>query len=83
MSESRSSFMSHDAAHGALPTLRAATALDVASGSYLAPRSFELKGEPVLVPVPKPARDETAARSMGGFEEADRCSFRWAFVRLE
>jgi len=60
-----SSFMSHDAAHGALPTLRAATALDVASGSYVAPsRLFQLKGEPVLVQVPKPARDETAARTL-------------------
>jgi hypothetical protein len=59
------SFMSHDAAHGALPTLRAATALDVASGSYVAPsRLFQLKGEPVLVQVPKPARDETAARTL-------------------
>jgi NAD(P)-dependent dehydrogenase (short-subunit alcohol dehydrogenase family) len=59
------SFMSHDAAHGALPTLRAATALDIAPGSYVAPsRLFQLKGEPVLVPVPKPARDETAARTL-------------------
>src|SRR5258705_13536692 len=59
------SFMSHDAAHGALPTLRAATALDVGSGSYVAPsRLFQLKGEPVLVQVPKPARDETAARAL-------------------
>ena len=52
------SFMSHDAAHGALPTLRAATALDVASGSYVAPsRLFQLKGEPVLVQV-----SQTSAR---------------------
>jgi NAD(P)-dependent dehydrogenase (short-subunit alcohol dehydrogenase family) len=59
------SFLSHDAAHGALPTLRAATALDLASGSYVAPsRLFQLKGEPVLVQVPKPARDETAARTL-------------------
>jgi NAD(P)-dependent dehydrogenase (short-subunit alcohol dehydrogenase family) len=59
------SFMSQDAAHGALPTLRAATALDVAPGSYVAPRRlFQLKGEPVLVQVPKPARDEAAARRL-------------------
>jgi len=59
------SLMSQDAAQGALPTLRAATALDVASGSYVAPsRLFQLKGEPVLVQVPKPARDETAARGL-------------------
>jgi len=57
--------MSQDAAQGALPTLRAATALDVASGSYVAPsRLFQLKGEPVLVQVPKPARDETASRGL-------------------
>ena len=57
--------LTHDAAHGALPTLRAATALDVASGSYVAPsRFFQLKGEPVLVGVPKPARDEAAARTL-------------------
>ncbi|MCW3101250.1 MAG: short-chain dehydrogenase [Chthonomonadaceae bacterium] len=30
-------FMSHDAAHGAMPTLRAATAQDAPSGSYFAP----------------------------------------------
>jgi len=59
------SLMSQDAAQGALPTLRAATALDVASGSYVAPsRLFQLKGEPVLVQVPKPTRDETAARGL-------------------
>lgn len=56
------SFMSQDAAHGALPTLRAATAMDAAQGSYYGPeRMFQLKGDPVLVPVPKPARDEAAS----------------------
>jgi NAD(P)-dependent dehydrogenase (short-subunit alcohol dehydrogenase family) len=59
------SFMSQDAAHGALPTLRAATAMDSAQGSYYAPdRMFELKGDPVLVPVPKPARNEAVARRL-------------------
>jgi len=38
------SFMSHERAHGALPTLRAATALDVASGSYVAPVGCFSKG---------------------------------------
>jgi len=39
------SFMSQDAAHGALPTLRAATAMDAAQGSYDGPnRMFQLKG---------------------------------------
>jgi hypothetical protein len=37
--------MSHDAAHGAMPTLRAATERDAVSGSYFAPeRLFQLKG---------------------------------------
>ena len=55
-------FMSQDAAAGALPTLRAATAPDASSGAYYAPsRLFGLKGDPVLVPLPKPARDEQQA----------------------
>ena len=56
------SFLSQDAAHGALPTLRAATELDTASGSYYGPaRMFGLKGDPVPIQIPKPARDEAAA----------------------
>jgi NAD(P)-dependent dehydrogenase (short-subunit alcohol dehydrogenase family) len=59
------SFMSHDAAHGALPTLRAATTMDAGPGSYYAPdRMFGLKGDPVLIPIPKPARDAAAARRL-------------------
>ena len=55
-------FMSHDAAHGALPTLRAATAGDTTSGSYYAPdKMLHLKGDPVPVGIPKPALDEEAA----------------------
>lgn len=55
-------FMSQDAAHGALPTLRAATAPAAASGSYFGPsRMFGLKGSPVLIPVPPPALDQSAA----------------------
>jgi NAD(P)-dependent dehydrogenase (short-subunit alcohol dehydrogenase family) len=57
--------MSHDAAHGAMPTLRAATARDAISGSYFAPeRMFQLKGDPVPVPSPKPAQNEGAARQL-------------------
>jgi NAD(P)-dependent dehydrogenase (short-subunit alcohol dehydrogenase family) len=56
-------FMSHDAAHGAMPTLQAATDLSAAQGSYYAPENFfHLKGDPVLISLPKPARDEAAAR---------------------
>jgi hypothetical protein len=59
------SLMSQDAAYGALPTLRAATTMDAAQGSYYAPdRMFGLKGDPILVPVPKPARDEAVARRL-------------------
>jgi NAD(P)-dependent dehydrogenase (short-subunit alcohol dehydrogenase family) len=56
--------MSHDAAHGALPTLRAATA-DVVSGSYFAPDGmFQAKGDPIPVSIPKPAQNEAAARQL-------------------
>ena len=59
------SLMSQDAAHGALPTLRAATTMDAAQGSYYTPdRMFGLKGDPILVPVPKPARGEVVARRL-------------------
>jgi len=62
--------MSQDAAHGALPTLRAVTASDAAPESYYAPdRMFQLKGDPVLVPIPKPARDAAAARRLWEISE--------------
>ncbi len=58
-------FLSQDAAHGALPTLRAATTIDATPGSYYAPDGlFGLKGNPVLVPIPKPALDAAAARRL-------------------
>jgi NAD(P)-dependent dehydrogenase (short-subunit alcohol dehydrogenase family) len=58
-------FMSHDAAHGAMPTLRAATAKDALSGSYFAPEHmFQLKDDPVPAPIPKPAQDVAAARQL-------------------
>ena len=64
-------FMSHDAAHGAMPTLRAATAKDALSGSYFAPeRMFQLKGDPVPLRIPKPAQNEAAARQL--WEMAER-----------
>jgi NAD(P)-dependent dehydrogenase (short-subunit alcohol dehydrogenase family) len=62
--------MSHDAAHGALPTLRAATALDTASGAYYAPnRMFNLKGDPIPVKLPKPALDKAAAQNLWELSE--------------
>ena len=54
-----------DAAGGALPTLRAATASDAGTGSYFGPSGmFQIKGAPVLVPVPTAALDETVARKL-------------------
>jgi hypothetical protein len=51
-----------NAAH---PTLRAATAKGALSGSYFAPEHmFQLKGDPVPVPIPKPAQDVAAARQL-------------------
>ncbi len=62
--------LSQDAAHGALPTLRAATALDAAAGSYYGPDGmFQLKGGPVLIPIPKPAEDVAAARRLWDVSE--------------
>ena len=63
-------FLSQDAAHGALPTLRAATALEAVPGSYYAPDGlFGLKGNPVLTPIPKPALDRVAARQLWDMAE--------------
>jgi NAD(P)-dependent dehydrogenase (short-subunit alcohol dehydrogenase family) len=64
------SFMSQDAAHGALPTLRAATAGDAAPGSYYAPdRLFGLKGDPVEISIPMAARDEQSAQRLWQISE--------------
>ena len=61
-------FMSHDAAHGAMASLRSVqsfAAKDAPSGSYFAPEHmFQLKGDPVPVPIPKPAQDVAAARQL-------------------
>jgi NAD(P)-dependent dehydrogenase (short-subunit alcohol dehydrogenase family) len=68
--EMMASFMSHDAAHGALPTLRAATTADAGSRTYFGPdRFFHLKGDPVLEKLPKPALDEAAARRLWEISE--------------
>lgn len=59
------SFASQDAAHGALPTLRAATEHNAQQGSYHGPqRFFQMKGDPVVISDPKPVRDEAAARRL-------------------
>jgi hypothetical protein len=68
------SFISHDAAHGALPTLRAATANDAASGSYYGPeRLFNLKGDPVRIKLPKTGtKRRSSQKAMGNFGATDR-----------
>ena len=56
---------SQDAAQGALPTLRAATEPNAEQLSYYGPaRFFNLKGDPVPISVPEPARDEITARRL-------------------
>lgn len=58
-------FASQHADAGALPTLRAATELNAAPGSYYGPhRFFHLKGYPVRVSIPGPARNEKAAKRL-------------------
>jgi NAD(P)-dependent dehydrogenase (short-subunit alcohol dehydrogenase family) len=73
--------MSHDAAHGAMPTLQAATEISAAQGSYYAPdRFFQMKGDPVLISLPKPARDEAAARRLWEISE-QLTGVQWPFER--
>lgn len=61
---------SQDAAHGALPSLRAATAPDARSGEYFAPNGlFQLTGDPVPVKLPRPALDTQAAHRLWSVSE--------------
>jgi NAD(P)-dependent dehydrogenase (short-subunit alcohol dehydrogenase family) len=63
--------LSQDAAHGALPTLYAATSRDATPGGYYGPdRMFELKGYPVAVKIPKRAQSEEDAVRL--WSEAER-----------
>lgn len=56
---------SHDAAHGALPTLFAAAAPEAQPGGYYGPDGlFELKGYPIMVPVPAKAQDPATAKRL-------------------
>lgn len=64
-------FLSQDAAHGALPTLYAATSPDAVSGGYYGPDGpFELKGYPTAAPIPAQARNEADAVRL--WQEAER-----------
>jgi NAD(P)-dependent dehydrogenase (short-subunit alcohol dehydrogenase family) len=57
--------VSQDAAHGALPTLRAATETNAGRESYYGPDgAFQFKGDAVLIPIPEQAKDEGAARRL-------------------
>jgi hypothetical protein len=56
---------SQDAAHGALPTLFAATSPDVIPGGYYGPSGFqELKGYPVPAKIAPAAKDLSLAKRL-------------------
>jgi NAD(P)-dependent dehydrogenase (short-subunit alcohol dehydrogenase family) len=58
-------FLSQDAAHGALPTLFAATALEATPGGYYGPDGFqEMKGHPVPAKIAAAAKDVTLAKRL-------------------
>jgi len=58
-------FLSQDAAHGALPTLYAATSPDVTPGGYYGPNGFqELKGHPAPAKITPAAQDLDLARRL-------------------
>ena len=70
-------FISHDAAAGARPTLRAATEPTAGTGSYFAPeKRFHLVGDAVPVKLPKQAQDVEAARKLWGVAE-ELSGVRW------
>ncbi len=57
--------LSHDAAHGALPTLFAATAPEATPGGYYGPNGFqELKGLPGPAKIPAAAKDAALAKRL-------------------
>ena len=66
-------YFSQDAAHGALPTLFAATAPDAAPGGYYGPDGFqELKGAPAPARIAAAAQDRALARRL--WSETERLS---------
>ncbi len=69
------SFMSHDSAHGALPTLRAATALDTTTGAYYirARPHVRPQGDPIAIQLPKTSSGRSCStKTMGDRRTADR-----------
>jgi NAD(P)-dependent dehydrogenase (short-subunit alcohol dehydrogenase family) len=69
--------LSQDAAQGALPTLYAAVAIEATPGGYYGPDGlFELKGNPVGVPIPKVAQDPQIGKRL--WQESERLTgIRW------
>lgn len=58
-------FLSQDAAHGALPTLYAATAAQVQAGCYFGPNGWqEMKGYPTYAQIPGVAQDAVTAKRL-------------------
>ena len=58
-------FLAMSTEQGTLPTLRAATDLDVKSGDYFGPHAFaEWRGYPVKVQPNKLAKDERIAKKL-------------------
>lgn len=69
--------LSQDAAHGALPTLRAATHPSAHSNAYIVPDGiFQLKGSPVLGPLPRSAQDVAAGERLWALSE-DLTQLSW------
>jgi NAD(P)-dependent dehydrogenase (short-subunit alcohol dehydrogenase family) len=63
--------IAQDAAHGALPTLYAATMPDLPGGTYIGPDgSFEARGHPRIVTAKATAYDEADARRLWTVSEA-------------
>ena len=72
---------SQDAAHGALPTLFAATSPDVIPGGYYGPSGFqELKGHPVPAKIAPAAKDLSLAKRL--WAETERLTGATFTVRM-
>ncbi len=59
-----------DAAHGALPILRAATEPQAANGDYFGPHLFATRGYPIQVKLPTTAKNPAAASQLWALSES-------------
>ncbi len=67
---------------GALPTLRAATALDVESGDYYGPKGFyEMRGAPIKVEATESAKNQADAAQLWSISE-ERTGVRYQFTPI-